>query len=192
MEREMTDTSTAIVCNLSSSELRDRKGVFRAELKPFLTQETYAKGSSSLVFSKPGTNWDMLERFSALERECCPVFTFEITETQSHFRVAVTGPKGSEDMVRDVFSQITENGCGCERQKTPTGSNSKKYFAGFITLCAIGCAIPPTLAAVGFIGVATGAYMGKVVEAAVLTAILLGIGLLLVQYIRKRKQRRPS
>lgn len=186
----MTDTSAAIVCNLSGPELRNRKDVFRAELKPFLTQATYAKGSSCLVFSKPGITRDMLERFSLLERECCPFFTIEISEALSHFQVTITGPEGSEDMVRDVFSKTSGSGCG--DQKTPTGYNSRTYFGGFIALCAIGCAIPPTLSAAGLIGVATGAYMGKVVEAIVVSAILMWVGLLLVQYVKKRQQRKPS
>jgi len=188
----MTDTSTAIVCNLSDPELRNRKDLFRAKLKPFLIQETYAKGSSCLVFSKPGISRDLLERFSSLERECCPFFTFEISETKSHFQLTIVGPEGSEDMVRGVFSKTTGTGCGCGVSQTASSSNSRKYFAGFITLCVIGCTIPPMLAAAGLIGVATGAYMGKVVEAVVVSAILLGVGILLVQYLRKKQQRKPS
>jgi hypothetical protein len=186
----MTDTSTAIACNLTEPDLRNRKEMLRSKLSPFLTQALYTAGTSRLVFSKPNVTKKMLEDMIFLERECCPFFSFELSEASSHFQLNVTGPEGSEDMVRDFFSMNSDKACGCTgSNKTP--SSKKKYAFGFITLCAIGCAVPPTLATLGLIGVATGAYIGMWFEGAVVLAIMLGGGSLFVQYVKK-KQRKVS
>lgn len=184
----MTDASTAIACNLTKPDLRNRKELLRSKLSPFLTQALYTAGTSQLVFSKPNVTKEMLEDMIVLERECCPFFSFEISETSSHLQLNVTGPEGSEDMVRDFFSMNNDKACGC------TGSNKaspskRKYAFGFITLCAIGCAVPPTLATLGLIGVATGAYIGMWVEGAVVLAILFGGGYLFAKYMKKRQRK---
>ncbi len=182
----MTDTPPPIACSLSEHDLSDRKELLRSALAPFIAQAACSPGLSSLEFSKPDVTRKMLQDMISQERECCPSLSFDLSETDTHFQVNVTGPKGSEDMVRDLFAMRTDAACGCAGSDKPP-SSQKKYVFGFITLCAIGCAVPPTLAALGLIGAATGAYLGKWVEAAVVLALVLGCGFLFAQYLRKRQ-----
>ena len=187
----MTDTPTAIVCNLREPDLRNRKKMLRCKLSPFLTQAFYTAGSSQLLFSKPNVTRKMLEELISLERECCPFFSFEVKETSSHFQLNVTGPEGSEDIVRDFFSLNNDTACGCTGSDK-TASAKKKYAFGFIALCAIGCAAPPTLATLGLIGAATGAYIGMWVEGVMVLAVTFGGGYLFVRHVKKRQRRECS
>lgn len=184
----MTDTSIALVCNLTEPELRNRKEILRGKLSPFLTQASYAQGTSQLVFSKVNVSKKLLEELISLERECCPFFGFDLSENSSHFHLSVTGPVGSETMVRDFFSMDIDKPCGCTVSNQPF-AHKKKHAFGFITLCAVGCAVPPTLTSPGFIGAATGAYFGMWVEGAVILAIMVGGGYLFVKYMKKRQRR---
>lgn len=79
--------------------------------------------------------------------------------------------------------------------RTPTAPNCKgtcstpktkvlRYGAGMITLCAVCCAVPPVLIALGVIGVATGAYLSLGLKTALGVAILLAIGWVVVLYRR--------
>ncbi|MEY8120805.1 hypothetical protein AB9F26_21685 [Falsihalocynthiibacter sp. BN13B15] len=187
----MTDTSTVIACNLTEPVLRNRKEILCSKLSPFLTEANYAAGISRLIFSKPNVTRKMLEDLILLEGECCPFFSFDFSETSSHFQLNVTGPEGSEDMVRDFLSVNTDKACGCAGADKPSSSRAKKHVFGFITLCAVGCAVPPTLAALGFIGAVTGAYIGMWVEVVAVFAILSGGGFIFAQYVKK-KQREVS
>lgn len=183
----MTDTSTAIVCSLTEPDLRNRKVVLRSELKPYLTQATYVAGTSRLVFTKPEVTRQILEHLIVLESDCCPFFSFDLSETDTHFHLSVAGPKGIEDMVRNFFSTSGRVGCGCTGTNQSSGTRTTRNVAGFITLCAIACAIPPTLAALGLIGVATGAFIGKGIEVAVIALALMGLGYVLLQYVKKKR-----
>lgn len=183
----MTDASNVIACSLTEPDLRKRKEMLRNALSPFLTQATFAAGTSRLAFSKPDVTRKMLEDMILLERECCPFFSFDLSEGSSDFQLSVTGPEGSEDMVRDFFSTNNDTTCGCAGSDKPSTSK-KNYVFGFITLCAVGCATPPTLAALGLIGVATGAYVGMWAEVVAVFTVVLGGGYLLAQYVRKKRR----
>lgn len=188
----MNDTSTAIACNLTKPNLRSRKDVFQRSLTPYLTRATYTSGTSQLVFSKPDVTRKMLEHLMVLERDCCPFFNFDLSETSSHFQLIVTGPEGSEDMVRNFFSVTSGPECACSDSNQPAGFNTKKYAAGFIAMCAVACTVPPALAALGLISVGLGAYISKGIEAVVITAILSVLGFLLVRYVKMRRRRVSS
>lgn len=183
----MTDNSTAIVCNLTEPDARSRKAILRSNLKPYLIQSSYASGSSQLSFSKPAVTRKKLEQLIALERDCCPFFKFELSETNTHFQLHVTGPDGSEGMVRDFFSTHAEGECRCIESGQSSESGTTKKVVGFISLCAIACAVPPTLAALGLVSVATGAFIGRGIEVAVGALALIGLAYLLVQYAKTKR-----
>lgn len=185
----MTDKPSEIVCNLTEPKLRDRKDDFRTKLTPYLTKATYAKGTSRLVFSKPEVTRDMLKQLMVLESKCCPFFSFDLTETDNHFQLSVTGPEGSEDMVQDFFCPSGETGCGCSAQTTTTSSKRPKYIAGVVSLCMIACAIPPVLAAFGLVSVATGAWFGRGIEVVITSLALFGFAYFLLQYARTRRRK---
>lgn len=191
----MTDNSSPIACNLSEPEERNQRDVYRRNLTPFLTDATYAAGTSRLAFSKPDVTRQMLEHLVASEQDCCAFLNFDLSETATHFHLDVSGPEGSEDIIRKFFSSSsgsTEPACGCAGADQPRKTKTKKYFARFITICAIACAVPPTLAAVGLIGVATVAYLGKGIEAVLIVLALMGLGFLLIQFVKKRLREASS
>lgn len=191
----MTSSTRAIACNLSSHDERAQRSAFRRSLTPFLIASTYAAGTSQLTFSKPDVTRQMLENLIASEQSCCTFLEFDLSETATAFQLGVRGPKGSEDIVRNFFSTTETSSpptCGCSNTPEPTKAKKAKYFVGFLTLCAIGCVVPPVLAGLGLISVATGAYLGKGIEVVLVGSALLGLGFLLIQFVQKKRQGAPS
>lgn len=88
---------------------------------------------------------------------------------------ATCSPKGSSDPT-----------CGCAGAKKPRKAKAAKYVTGFVALCAICCAVPAAFVGLGLISLATGAYLGNGLGAALITSAVLGLGYLLIQYVRKR------
>lgn len=185
----MTNLPSEIVCTLTEPELRDRKDMLRRSLKPYLAKATYAAGTSLLVFSKPKVTRNMLDNLIELERACCPFFSFDLSETNSAFELTLTGPTGSEAMIRDFFGTTSDAGCGCSGQTTSTRSRTPKYFASLVGLCVIACATPPVLAALGLVSLATGAWLARGIEGAVIGLGLFGFAYLFVQYGRMKRRR---
>jgi len=186
-EVTMIGRSSEIVCTLAEPELQARKAELRQNLKPFLKRSEYADGASVLFFSKPGVTRQQIERMMELERDCCPFFEFELAETGHAFQLSVRGPVGSEGLVRDFFGEPDGAGCGCVRAKGPSARKTGAYIAGFASLCVIACAAPPLLAALGLVGVATGAAWFGWVEAVLIAVALIGLGMFAVQYVKKRR-----
>ncbi|MEL6205530.1 MAG: hypothetical protein AAFR47_09490 [Pseudomonadota bacterium] len=109
----MDNTAPAIFCTLSPPELRQRKAEVRAGLSPHIVTSSYAQGISRLAFARPAVARTQLEHLIKLEQACCPFFTFEIREMDNAFTLIVSGPEGSEDFVRDLFSSEEPNSCAC-------------------------------------------------------------------------------
>ncbi|MEM1048677.1 MAG: hypothetical protein AAGL24_21165 [Pseudomonadota bacterium] len=109
----MNNTSPDIVCTLTQPELRLRKVHIRKTLTPHLLASCYAEGVSRLAFARPAVSRVQLEHLIKLEQACCPFLTFEIREMSKEFTLIVSGPEGSEDLVRDLFSSEPSAPCGC-------------------------------------------------------------------------------
>lgn len=109
----MDDTAPVIFCTLSQTELRERKADVRKSLSPHIVASSCAHGLSKLAFSRPAVVRAKLEHLIELEQACCPFFTFEISETDTAFTLIVSGPEGSEEFVRDLFSPESSISCGC-------------------------------------------------------------------------------
>jgi len=98
-----------------------------------------------------------------------------MTDTTSKVRCRkICTPKGSVDQ-----------NCDCSWPKSSRRSKAIKYGAGFITLCALCCAVPPALIALGFVSIATGAYIGAGATASLVVFGVLGLGYLLMHYVKK-------
>lgn len=78
--------------------------------------------------------------------------------------------------------------CGCSTAKNPRKDKTAKYGARFVTLCAICCAVPPALIALGFISISTGAYLSAGSKVAFIVLVALGLGYLLIQYVKKKRK----
>jgi len=184
----MTDTSSEIACDLTEPEVRERKGVLRRTLTPFLEKTEYAAGTELLVFSKPEVTRETLQTLMKLETECCPFLSFELAESDTHFELTVTGPNGSEDMVREFFGTSNSTPCGCSAPRKKTGLTRSKYVGGALSLCVLACAAPPLLAAFGLVGIATSTWLGRGLETVVIGVVLSAATYYLFKYARKRRQ----
>ena len=100
----MTDNSSPNVCNLSEPEDSIQGNAYRRDLAPFLTDATYSAGTSRLAFSKPDVTRQMLEQLVASEQDCCSFLEFDLSENATHFHLDVSGPEGSENIIRNFFS----------------------------------------------------------------------------------------
>lgn len=112
----METASPEIFCTLTEPELRQRKLEVREELGPHLLASCYADGVSKLVFARPAVSRVQLEHLIMLEQSCCPFFTFDLSQTDKTFTLIISGPKGSDDFVRDLFSSEPTASCGCSEQ----------------------------------------------------------------------------
>jgi hypothetical protein len=95
-----------IACCLSDAELRKRVATLLARLESaVIATEELPDG---YVFRMPGDKKWMGVVWEAIvaERECCPFLTFALT-AQSHMgplSVRVTGPAGTKDFLKTIFS----------------------------------------------------------------------------------------
>ncbi|MEM9710411.1 MAG: hypothetical protein AAF871_16685 [Pseudomonadota bacterium] len=108
----MDKTAPELACKLTQFELRQRKSDIRQSLTPHLVSSSYVEGMSHLAFRKPSVSRAQLEHLIALEQACCPFFSFSIRETDKEFTLIVSGPEGSEDLVRDLFLSEQSTTCG--------------------------------------------------------------------------------
>lgn len=109
----MDNTAPAIFCNLSRTDLRQRKADVRETLSVHIVASSFSQGISELAFSKPAVSRVQLEHLIKLEQACCPFFRFEVREMDNEFTLIVFGPKGSEEFVRDLFSSKASASCVC-------------------------------------------------------------------------------
>ena len=80
-----------------------------------------------------------------------------------------------------------DGSCGCSGVRKPHAAKALKFGAGFVALCAICCAVPPALIAVGLIGITTGAYLSAGATVAFIVLALLGLGYLSMTYLKKKR-----
>jgi hypothetical protein len=85
-------------------------------------------------------------------------------------------PKGSADP-----------SCGCSGVRKFQTAKVLKAGVGFIALCAICCALPSALIALGFIGITTATYLSAGSTAALIVLALLGLGYLTMKYVKKKR-----
>ena len=77
--------------------------------------------------------------------------------------------------------------CACPPKPKISPKGIAKFGAFVISLCAICCAVPAGLIAVGFVGVATGAALGFGLQITAAALAVLALGYLLVKYLRRTR-----
>lgn len=65
----------------------------------------------------------------------------------------------------------------------------KAYFAGYLTLCALCCAVPYVFVTLGVMSVSMGAYFGRVLEVLLSLGVLSLLGYFVWRMVRAVKQR---
>jgi hypothetical protein len=77
--------------------------------------------------------------------------------------------------------------CSCSVTIKPKRTKVAKFGAGFLALCAICCAVPPALIALGFVGAIAGAYLSAGLTMALIVLTLLGLTYLSISYVKKKR-----
>ena len=85
-----------------------------------------------------------------------------------------------------------EQPCDCSQAKSSGKAKAAKYGAGFITLCALCCAVPSASIALGLMSITTAAYFSAGSTVALVALGVLGFGYLLVQYLKRKRCRMLS
>lgn len=86
-----------------------------------------------------------------------------------------------------VSKGSSELTCKCSMANRSGKAEAAKYGAGFITLCALCCAVPAASIALGFMSVATAAYFSAGATVALVAVGVLGSGYLLAQYLKRKR-----
>ena len=76
--------------------------------------------------------------------------------------------------------------CSCSKAKSSGEAKAAKYAAGFITLCALCCAVPPAFIALGLMSITTGAYFSAGSTVALVVLGVLGLSYLLIRYVKRK------
>ena len=97
------DSSQAIACKLTDSELKERRHYVRTRLRPHIKLIRQSERALTLNFSPPIGLIDV-EEFVQLENQCCAFLDFKATQTDNTVTLNITGPEGSEPVVA-MFAQ---------------------------------------------------------------------------------------
>ena len=97
-----------IACTLTGPELAERRRtildlVRKARIRTRCSQDGY-----SYEFQMDADTSEQLKRLVALERQCCPFLSFDITETANLIRLDVTGLPEAVRVIEDFFRRDTE------------------------------------------------------------------------------------
>lgn len=65
----------------------------------------------------------------------------------------------------------------------------KVYLAGYLTICALCCAVPYVFVALGVMSVSTGAYFGRALEVLLVFGVLTLLGYFTWRAFKTDKQR---
>jgi hypothetical protein len=92
-----------LTCKLTSSEFRERKATFVANLKKQVLEKKELKDGYAYKFSGSDTTVDELINFIKTERQCCDFFTFNLSVRgdKSESWLHISGPKGTKEFIRD-------------------------------------------------------------------------------------------
>ncbi len=106
--RAASDSSQAIACSLTDSELKARRRYVRTRLKPHIKLLKQGARELTLNFAPPIRLTDV-EEFVQLENQCCAFLDFQILQTGDTVTLNINGPEGSEAVVA-MFAEeaITE------------------------------------------------------------------------------------
>ena len=193
-EFAMKTNETHFSCTLTSDEQRQRRISIRNNMIPHLTDCVRSDGVTKLVFSKPQMTLAMLDQFIAAEGECCNFLKFNVLEKKNYFQLAVTGSVGTEELVRKFLEEASENQhsqCACSTTSKQTNevapdNKFKPYIGRILTLCVLCCAAPYVLVTLGLMGVSTGAYFGRWMEASLVFGALTTVAYFSWRHFKKR------
>jgi hypothetical protein len=95
--------SQPIVCNLSSSNMRDRFTAWTAVAKQALAFRKAHESGVELHYQKLAGVKEELHRLAALENDCCSFLHFEFGESGGYLTLNVSGPAEAIPIIRQCW-----------------------------------------------------------------------------------------
>lgn len=181
--------------DLSTPEWDQQRSDIRNKLTPHLTDIAHSDNATKLQFSKSEVTQALLQQFIAIEGEYGATLQFTISEEKNHFQLSVTGPDGSEDLVRNFLAEASNiekplPGSGSApvpQNNLAQGQKTKSYFGRVFTLCVICCAAPYAFVSFGIMSVSAGAYFGRILEISMILGALVLFGYFSLRLFRSRQ-----
>ncbi len=91
-------------CRLSTPELQKRKQTLIANLKALMIRHRELENGMEYAFDTSDMTIDILADFIKTERRCCDFFCFCVRVESTNATLSITGPLGSKEFLRDLFS----------------------------------------------------------------------------------------
>lgn len=94
--------TTAFACDMTAIPAAER-GAHQANTRQVIAAATTIRESDDgFVFELPAGEYDLVTRFVAKERLCCPFLTFVVTArpTQPQLALTISGPNGAKEFIR--------------------------------------------------------------------------------------------
>lgn len=168
-------------CSLDAPALAERAAMIRRELRPYVREaRIHADGLDWECAPEPGLR-AKLERWIALERECCPGVDFALREEGGALHVAIRGldPRGLEAL----GGPAADHGSRVARIARASGLG----LVGALLVC---CVVPIGIAAL--LGAAAAAPLSGLDHPASIAASALAVGAAAWLFERQRARRRAG
>ena len=105
--QKQTDAAE-IYCSLTSDEFRERRSLARKALLPHLVEARRWACGLSLIFPESVALRSEVERFVALERQCCTTLTFIVAPPEEGLIVTIEGPPEAAATI-ELFADAIAN-----------------------------------------------------------------------------------
>lgn len=98
---------TPVACSLTPERTLERTNLAK-EIGSLRLLEVRTDGANATLAFQPGLDTRKeLDRFTALESECCPFFDFRISESQEMIELAIEAPAEGTAMTRGLVAGFT-------------------------------------------------------------------------------------
>lgn len=94
------NNDSAVVCKLTSAELRERKETVLASLKSQVLERKALPNGYAFRFEGSDKIMDELSEFIKTERACCSFFNFGLVVNGKETWLNLTGPEGTKEMIQ--------------------------------------------------------------------------------------------
>jgi hypothetical protein len=97
----METKTKSISCKLTTPELQQRKATIISELKGLVKSREELSNGFRYQFHGSDAILDKLNTFIKTERMCCDFFVFQLTVEEHAIMLAITGPDGSKEFLKE-------------------------------------------------------------------------------------------
>ena len=94
-------------CTLTPAQQNFRRAQIRADILPFVCDVYRAGNTLQLVFAQSSDIQQLLEKFIALEQQCCGFLDFSLNEDNDSLSLLIEGSTNTADVI-DLFQKTIE------------------------------------------------------------------------------------